>query len=228
MNQHVEKCAPPEPQFTSPDQARDDSMYSDDSYSLRGGPPYAPSQHEHSIQSPTSADFAGDSSVPNKGLPDLERGPRSSATHVEQPTQSTNPRASSPVESAAQAYARSYVESLRATSTRIATPPPGHPRRETELADNVLELDAIPAVAALHAPPGEEQMHSNQSPYNSQSLTTVNIQRKPNANPVLAPEYRYCWRDEIIKPPRTHHCRICGTVSVFRYAVMAWDHNHFH
>jgi hypothetical protein len=36
--------------------------------------------------------------------------------------------------------------------------------------------------------------------------------RRPATTPILRPEYRYCGRDEIIKPYRAHHCRMCGTV----------------
>jgi hypothetical protein len=45
--------------------------------------------------------------------------------------------------------------------------------------------------------------------------------RRPNTTPVLKPEYRYCARDEHIKPYRTHHCRVCGTVSsnLFVYGI---------
>lgn len=41
--------------------------------------------------------------------------------------------------------------------------------------------------------------------------------RRPSITPVLLPEYRYCMRDEVIKPLRAHHCRLCGTVSPPRY-----------
>ena len=37
--------------------------------------------------------------------------------------------------------------------------------------------------------------------------------RRPPTAPVLDEEFRYCSRDERIKPYRTHHCRTCGTVS---------------
>lgn len=38
--------------------------------------------------------------------------------------------------------------------------------------------------------------------------------RKPIDRPVLEPYYRYCSRDEFVKPPRSHHCRICNTVRI--------------
>lgn len=43
--------------------------------------------------------------------------------------------------------------------------------------------------------------------------------RRPSTTPVLISEYRYCNRDKIIKPPRTHHCRACGT------CVLKYDHH---
>ena len=45
-------------------------------------------------------------------------------------------------------------------------------------------------------------------------LPPMRDSRRPPSHPVLAPEYRYCQRDQIIKPMRAHHCRTCGTVSV--------------
>ncbi|KAG1852125.1 DHHC palmitoyltransferase-domain-containing protein [Suillus subalutaceus] len=43
--------------------------------------------------------------------------------------------------------------------------------------------------------------------------------RQPSTTPVLAPEYRFCNKDKIVKPPRTHHCRACGT------CVLKYDHH---
>ncbi|KAG8800676.1 hypothetical protein FRC20_009620 [Serendipita sp. 405] len=43
--------------------------------------------------------------------------------------------------------------------------------------------------------------------------------RKPSERPVLDPLYRYCSRDEIIKPLRAHHCRTCNT------CVLGYDHH---
>lgn len=39
------------------------------------------------------------------------------------------------------------------------------------------------------------------------------LTRKPSNIAVLLPEYRYCRRCCIVRPPRAHHCRACGTVS---------------
>jgi len=45
------------------------------------------------------------------------------------------------------------------------------------------------------------------------------VARQPPNSPILRPEYRYCGRDEIVKPFRAHHCRICGT------CVLKYDHH---
>ena len=45
--------------------------------------------------------------------------------------------------------------------------------------------------------------------------------RNPPTTPILLPEYRYCSRDEIVRPFRAHHCRACGTVCAL---TMQYDH----
>lgn len=43
--------------------------------------------------------------------------------------------------------------------------------------------------------------------------------RSPPDIPVLAPEHRFCFREEFVKPYRAHHCRSCGT------CVLKYDHH---
>ncbi|EJD04892.1 zf-DHHC-domain-containing protein [Fomitiporia mediterranea MF3/22] len=43
--------------------------------------------------------------------------------------------------------------------------------------------------------------------------------RRPPTYPSLLPEYQYCHKDGLVKPMRTHHCRICGT------CVLMYDHH---
>ena len=44
-------------------------------------------------------------------------------------------------------------------------------------------------------------------------LQNLNVTRRPPTIAVLQPVHRYCNTDEILKPYRAHHCRVCGTVS---------------
>lgn len=107
---------------------------------------------------------------------------------------------------------------------------------EDSVNDNVHELDAIPAIAALRtspSPPPLPQQPTGPSysprlhpqPHGVSLEVDTNtreswkddptLQRFPSTTPALLPEHRYCYKDEFIKPPRTHHCRICGTVGVY-------------
>ena len=47
----------------------------------------------------------------------------------------------------------------------------------------------------------------------SSQIPPEELTRRPPQHPALLPEYRYCYKDELVKPMRAHHCRICGTVS---------------
>ncbi|KAF8751568.1 DHHC palmitoyltransferase [Rhizoctonia solani] len=103
-----------------------------------------------------------------------------------------------------------------------------------------LELDAIPPIASVHArvtsPVGDDcalgdastTVHETQpylQPVAAQNETTdkgrkqVHVTRNPPQTPVLADEYRYCARDKLMKPMRTHHCRLCAT------CVLQYDHH---
>ena len=63
----------------------------------------------------------------------------------------------------------------------------------------------------LKSPPS---VHLPQTGNGSNSgLPPLLFSRRPPSHPVLSPEYRYCSRDEFLKPMRAHHCRACGTVS---------------
>lgn len=50
-------------------------------------------------------------------------------------------------------------------------------------------------------------------------MAMMNVDRKPPLTPVLLPQYRYCEKDELVKPYRAHHCRLCGT------CVLKYDHH---
>ncbi|QRV75536.1 DHHC palmitoyltransferase [Ceratobasidium sp. AG-Ba] len=105
-------------------------------------------------------------------------------------------------------------------------------------AENARELDVIPAVAAVHARiapgvgPGDERPSGDPSttlngnagaaalnPGKKGQSRPTYIQRRPPQTPVLAEEFRYCKRDRLLKPMRTHHCRLCAT------CVLQYDHH---
>ncbi|KAJ1308084.1 hypothetical protein OPQ81_002148 [Rhizoctonia solani] len=81
-----------------------------------------------------------------------------------------------------------------------------------------VELDAIPPVASIHAritsPPLATQGEGTQN-----GKKPIHVNRNPPQTPVLAAEYRYCARDRLMKPMRTHHCRLCAT------CVLQYDHH---
>lgn len=222
--------------------------------------------HSGHIPSPTPEEGT---STP-RDSPDLERGrppeegPSSGPTSPHKPPRPSSPSSpKSPTtaglersESAAQAYARSYVESLRSRTAvdpspvqQLNSPPKTKSARsrqrggggndpDDDAEANVHELDAIPAVAGFHAAgvssfsPNAGQESSSAHPGDRFVLPpnrngngngvlggppksddgNLPLLRIPHQTPVLLPEKLYCWRDEFVKPPRTHHCRICGTV----------------
>ncbi|KAG8721004.1 palmitoyltransferase pfa5 [Ceratobasidium sp. 395] len=120
----------------------------------------------------------------------------------------------------------------------------GHPQPTiasvgTAEAGTVREMDAIPGVAALRThvsrdpaarrPSGDASttLHGLQPQQGTGSGVTkegkkkrpTHVVRIPPQTPVLAEEYRYCRRDQLLKPMRTHHCRICAT------CVLQYDHH---
>lgn len=63
---------------------------------------------------------------------------------------------------------------------------------------------------------GQRQQTSNN--YNNarvnddDDLPPLETSRRPPRHPVLLPEYRYCQREELVKPMRAHHCSSCAKV----------------
>ncbi|KIJ61195.1 hypothetical protein HYDPIDRAFT_96950 [Hydnomerulius pinastri MD-312] len=73
------------------------------------------------------------------------------------------------------------------------------------------EAPHVPDTAILPTHANTRESSKNNSP--------LMISRSPPSTPVLLPEYRYCSRCKIIKPPRAHHCRACGT------CILKYDHH---
>ncbi|GLB44476.1 putative DHHC palmitoyltransferase family protein [Lyophyllum shimeji] len=57
------------------------------------------------------------------------------------------------------------------------------------------------------------------SSYGREKSAARYISRRPWTTPILRPENRYCPKDQIVKPHRTHHCRSCGT------CILKYDHH---
>lgn len=102
-------------------------------------------------------------------------------------------------------------------------------RRETSLSDshsNTIQEHPFRNPKLSPLPPPEEKRREAGPPAGSSveggqhrpvvddsDLPPPAHSRRPPSHPVLLPEYRYCYKDNLVKPMRTHHCRICGTVS---------------
>jgi hypothetical protein len=65
--------------------------------------------------------------------------------------------------------------------------------------------DSFQRVNGRHVPSGEAMSEDD--------LPPPLYSRRPPTTRILDADYRYCSRDELVKPYRTHHCRTCGTVS---------------
>ncbi|TDL26842.1 zf-DHHC-domain-containing protein [Rickenella mellea] len=113
-------------------------------------------------------------------------------------------------------------------------PPPSphnsHSRRgehrpiESAAEPNAGVMDALPLpVTANHAQlnPKLSPIHPREErpPGAPRRSSRPEFQRAPPTKAFLAPENRYCKRDELIKPMRAHHCRSCGT------CVLMYDHH---
>ncbi|KAG1775627.1 DHHC palmitoyltransferase-domain-containing protein [Suillus placidus] len=72
---------------------------------------------------------------------------------------------------------------------------------------------------SMHVPgPAPPLSHENFHDPNLDASPPM-FSRQPSTTPILVSEYRFCNKDRIIKPPRTHHCRACGT------CVLKYDHH---
>jgi hypothetical protein len=189
--QHVAQSAPPEAHFAINQSF--DSSTSYNNISIRAGQPYVNSSVA-SVQSTPPSPTRSGSPVDI----DIEKTAEAQYdTGISSPP--SGPSSSVPDPSPAQIYAHEYADQLahRSPQASISRFPPGD-------ASRVVELNAISAITA------EAVQIENDAAYS----TPVGdlLSRRPPTYPVLAPEYRYCRREEILKPPRTHHCRICGKV----------------
>jgi len=149
-----------------------------------------PAVNPHWQRSPDSPNFAGAENVPPP-----QRTP--SMTHKSD-TRDLVSRLSMSIPAATHQSGRhkSRTMSQGSAGTREPLPPP--PSNPRELEDGLGATSRSQNAADSHPPW---------------------FSRVPSASPVLLPEYRYCFRDELVKPFRAHHCRACGT------CVLKYDHH---
>ena len=93
----------------------------------------------------------------------------------------------------------------RGSSTLASPPPSALPSTENGARTG---SHAAPRLPVSEKPPRGE---------NSQRAHTPPQGRAPTRLPALREEHRFCRRCSIIKPPRTHHCRACGTVRLISF-----------
>jgi len=138
-------------------------------------------------------------------------GSPSSSPEVPEPRPSTTIVPFDPFPTDAEDARQSSVKSILQTqkpqplSPQLAASPsePGKLRRKLPQSD--AEREARLAERRMRK---QEQLE--------QRLAAKNVRRKPPQTPVLLPVHRYCDVDQLLKPFRTHHCRICGTVRLQR------------
>lgn len=116
--------------------------------------------------------------------------PPSSSAHTTSPSSHLT---SQPTRTRQQSRGSSTFTSLLASTTHAST-------------ENTSRATAAASAAARH--PISEKPNGENS---RRSQTSVQGRAAPKLAS-LREEHRYCRRCSIIKPPRTHHCRACGTV----------------
>ncbi|KAG2151089.1 DHHC palmitoyltransferase-domain-containing protein [Suillus bovinus] len=81
------------------------------------------------------------------------------------------------------------------------------------------EAHIVDISESMRVPGPAPHLHHEHFHDPSSDASSAMFARRPSTTPVLVPEYRFCNKDRIIKPPRTHHCRACGT------CVLKYDHH---
>ncbi|KAG2078412.1 zf-DHHC-domain-containing protein [Suillus decipiens] len=126
-----------------------------------------------------------------------------------------------------------HALALSISGNTIPVTPPALPAatKQDKVHQSTFHHQGIPTPNEAHivdVPADPESMHvPDPAPYSPlENFHDPNLDtsppvfsRRPPITPVLVPEYRFCSRDRIIKPPRTHHCRACGT------CVLKYDHH---
>ncbi|KAF9646143.1 zf-DHHC-domain-containing protein [Thelephora ganbajun] len=97
-------------------------------------------------------------------------------------------------------------------------PPSGSPTQPSLVPPPPVHHDVSQSSSGHTAPQSEDTY----PPSRTKTISEQNPPgpgRRPPSTPVLAPAYRYCGREGLVKPPRTHHCSAC------RKCVLKYDHH---
>ncbi|KAJ3491933.1 hypothetical protein NLI96_g375 [Meripilus lineatus] len=80
---------------------------------------------------------------------------------------------------------------------------------------------AIPSAQVAHtrSPANRNGIPPENGNHTPRDLPPMMFTRRPSTTPVLLPEFRYCHKDEFVRPMRAHHCRACGT------CILKYDHH---
>lgn len=176
------------------------------SHSSPSGP--VPQKRESGLAGPSYEDLLkrDGTQQPDASIPETREETLNPIT-VPKPTFSSQQKSSSPLVSSSQLSPEPMSSATVVSHYRKedSTAPPTSPLKLKK------PKPLNPAVTMIS---GRSATRHEKYRKQEERLDELNITRKPPTSAVLQPVYRYCTIDGIVKPYRTHHCRICGTVSV--------------
>ncbi|KZT33540.1 zf-DHHC-domain-containing protein [Sistotremastrum suecicum HHB10207 ss-3] len=187
---HVQKTPLPQP---PPSHQRNYSWYSEESI---GGPPYS------NITTPNPDAPAQHPQTEPQSQSDIEKAMGGSISHSYRQNVSREQEQADvrDLDAFGTKIIGTSVSPTTPTQTRIPTGQPSHTDFST--------IRPEPSDAVM-SPQTDE----------GNGLPPPVLSRNPRRDPVLLPEYRFCYREEFVKPYRTHHCRVCAK------CVLQYDHH---
>ena len=156
--------------------------------------------NENAMSSVRDIPLAPPRQPPASALPQISRG---SSTRSIYPSSSSLPPPSNP--SSLPMWTRQQSRGSSTLHSHSHSTHPSQPRLAPPSAENGVHTG--PYTPTLPPQPREKERESSLPQF-----TRPARGRHPPSLPSLREEYRYCRRCEIVKPPRTHHCRACGKV----------------
>jgi len=93
---------------------------------------------------------------------------------------------------------------------------PTHPQRSPNSSTTVAPTLKLKKPKTVPSPSKQDEKVSERE----LALDQLGVHRRPPTAAVLQPIHRFCTHDEIVKPYRAHHCRVCGTVSASFFSLI--------